>query len=170
MPVQTKVILQSALLKAAANLTAQDANSSLSAIDWQSVAEFVIFCLIQAHLNCHWQRFLEDTFPTLSPARGKQRTTAWHNVLLKLALDQTIGLFIMNVIFLVCTNAVRPSSASLVAEVNGKIWPLIRNAWKVWPACALVNFLCVPVESRVLVASCVGFGWNVFLALFMLAK
>lgn len=170
MPVQTKVILQSALLKSAANLTAQAANSSLSAIDWQSVAEFAIFGLIQAHLNCHWQRFLEDTFPTLSPARDKQSTTAWHNVLLKLVLDQTVGLFLMNTVFLVCTSAVRPSNTSLVVEVNRRIWPLILKAWKIWPACALVNFLWVPVESRVLVASCVGFGWNIFLALFMLAK
>lgn len=171
MPVQTKVILQSALLKSAANLTAQAASSSLSAIDWQSVAEFAIFGLVQAHLNCHWQRFLEDAFPTFSPSRATPSRTAWHNVLLKLALDQTVGLFLMNSVFLVCTNAVRLSSPSLaLEEVNRRIWPLIRSAWKIWPACALVNFLWVPVESRVLVASCVGFGWNVFLALSMLAK
>lgn len=172
MSVQTKVVLQSALLKSAANLTAQAANSKLTAIDWQSVAEFAIFGLIQAHLNCHWQRFLENTFPTLSPrAPDKTPRTAWHNVLFKLAIDQTAGLFLMNTVFLVCTSAVRLSNTSqVVAEVNRRIWPLIRNAWKIWPACALVNFLWVPVESRVLVASCVGFGWNVFLALFMLAK
>ncbi|KAL4875843.1 hypothetical protein BJY04DRAFT_200916 [Aspergillus karnatakaensis] len=174
MPSQFQTIVQSAVLKSAANLTAQLASSWRSpntdprAVDWQSVAEFAIFGLIQAHINCYWQRYLEDTFP--SRLKGSPKTL-WHNVLFKLVLDQTVGLFIMNTVFLVSTHAIRLSDLRLVImEVNRKIWPLIRKAWKIWPACALINFLWVPVESRVLVASCVGFGWNIFLTLYALAK
>ncbi|KAL4789425.1 hypothetical protein BDV19DRAFT_383134 [Aspergillus venezuelensis] len=159
---RSTVVMQSALLKSAANFTAQCARIwttlglSFQALDWQFVQS------------------LEEAFttkPQLSASSDKAPRTAWHNVFFKLALDQTVGLFIMDFIFLVCTNAIRLSDRRLISlEVNGKIWSIIRNAWKIWPACSLVNFLWVPVESRVLVASLVGFGWNIFLALFTLAK
>ncbi|CEL04965.1 hypothetical protein ASPCAL06087 [Aspergillus calidoustus] len=180
----TRVVLQSSLLKSAANLTAQLSRqytdpAADAVINWQSVAEFAMFGLIQAHLNCHWQQFLEDSFPThrrtksLTATGEKAEKPIWRNVFAKLLLDQTLGLLVMNTIFLICTNPVvhfstRP--ALILAEVNARIWTLIRNAWKIWPACALGNFLWVPVESRVLVASCVGFGWNIFLALVTMAK
>ncbi|KAL2844344.1 hypothetical protein BJY01DRAFT_248173 [Aspergillus pseudoustus] len=181
---RTRTVLQSSLLKAAANLTAQLSRlytdpSADAVINWQSVAEFAIFGLIQAHLNCHWQQFLEDTFPTHRRTRSSTATgekaekPIWCNVFAKMLLDQTLGLFMMNTIFLICTNAVVHVSshpALIFAEVNTRIWTLIRNAWKIWPACALINFLWVPVESRVLVASCVGFGWNIFLALVTMTK
>ncbi|KAE8159196.1 hypothetical protein BDV40DRAFT_314784 [Aspergillus tamarii] len=178
----TKSIVQSAILKSAANLTAQlfhySANATAPTLDWKAVIEFAIFGLIQAQVNCHWQEFLEGLFPSYSAcAQPAERTTAsqrniqWRNIFYKILLDQTIGLFLMNTIFLVCTHFKQSRSASvLMAEVNRKIWPLILNAWKVWPACSLCNFIWVPVESRVLVASCVGFGWNIFLAFFTMVK
>ncbi|KNG83832.1 peroxisomal membrane protein 2, pxmp2 [Aspergillus nomiae NRRL 13137] len=174
----TKAIVQSAILKSAANLTAQlfrySTNPTAQPLDWKAVVEFAIFGLIQAQVNCHWQEFLEDVFPSYSAAdktTALQETIQWRNIVYKIILDQTIGLFIMNTIFLVCTNFTRLTSASvLLAEVNRKVWPLIVNAWKVWPACSLCNFLWVPVESRVFVASCVGFGWNIFLAFFTMVK
>lgn len=178
----TKTVVQSAILKSAANLTAQlfrySTNPTAPPLDWNAVFEFAIFGLIQAQVNCHWQEFLEDSFPSYSTfAKPADQTTApkkiiqWRNIIYKIFLDQTIGLLLMNTIFLVCTNFKQSGNASvLVAEVNRKIWPLIVNAWKVWPACSLCNFLWVPVESRVLVASCVGFGWNIFLAFFTMVK
>ncbi|KAB8227064.1 Mpv17/PMP22 family protein [Aspergillus alliaceus] len=73
----------------------------------------------------------------------------------------------MNVTFLDCTNIWYQVSVSLPwEEVTRKISPLIRNAWTIWPACALGCFLSVPVEERVFVASCVWFGWNVFSGFF----
>ncbi|KAE8140178.1 hypothetical protein BDV38DRAFT_269198 [Aspergillus pseudotamarii] len=174
----TKTIVQSAILKSAANLTAQlfrySTNATAPPPDWKAVIEFAVFGLIQAQVNCHWQEFLEDSFPSYlasapaaDEATAAQKIIQWRNIVYKILLDQTIGLFFMNTIFLLCTNFKKSESASvLVAEVNRKIWPLIMNAWKVWPACSLCNFIWVPVESRVLVASCVGFGWNIFLAFF----
>lgn len=37
--------------------------------------------------------------------------------------------------------------------------------YKLWPLVSLLNFTVVPVERRVVVASVVGLGWGVYLAL-----
>ncbi|SPO07387.1 related to glomerulosclerosis protein Mpv17 [Cephalotrichum gorgonifer] len=187
-----KTVIQSACLKTAANLTAQLAarwqtSSPYSSIDWQRVFEFTIFGLIQAWLNCGWQQLLEDAFPTrpnISSQQAKKNDKPagsvnnlqggkinWLNVLCKLVLDQTLGLFVMNTTFLICTNALRLRSASLVLQVvREKIWIVIRAAWKLWPWVSICNFLWVPAEQRVLVASCVGFGWNIFLTFISMRK
>lgn len=177
-----KIAAQSALLKSSANIVAQLAagwhDSSPRPLDWQRVLEFAIFGLIQAQLNCWWQQFLEDAFPTRPTDKAPTTTSSqvapgvnWRNVACKLLLDQTLGLFIMNTAFLVCTNAVHLQSATLVLQaVREKIFGVIRAAWKLWPWVSIANFLWVPVEKRVLVASCVGFGWNIFLAFEVMAK
>lgn len=178
MPSFAKTIIQSALLKSAANLTAQVAaqwqSQNPHPIDWQRVAEFAVFGLIQAQLSCWWQQFLEDSLPARDKGEGSskdKRRIKWLNVACKLILDQTLGLFIMNSTFLVCTNAVGLQSPVLVLQVvKGNIWKIIKAAWKIWPAVSICNFLWVPVESRVLVASLVGFGWNIFLAFFSMAR
>lgn len=96
---------------------------------------------------------------------------AWRPVLVKLVLDQTIGLFISGCVFLTCTNIARVSHPALVVGViRARIWPLIRAGWHIWPLVALCNFLWVPVRSRVLVAVCVGFGWSIFLSVFAMRK
>ncbi|KAL2108272.1 hypothetical protein VUR80DRAFT_4006 [Thermomyces stellatus] len=190
MPSILKTVIQSAVLKSAANLTVQLASrwqassGNLEPIDWRRVIEFAVFGLIQAQLNCWWQQFLEDAFPSRSHVNsrpgqdGKATSTnyqqsgiKWRNIICKLLLDQSLGLFIMNTTFLICTNAVRLKSVSLVFKaVREKIWPIIRAAWKLWPWVSICNFLWVPVERRVLVASCVGFGWNMILAAMSMAK
>lgn len=176
-----RTIVQSALLKVGANLTAQVAarwtQDGLSSLDpdWQRVAEFAVFGVIQAHMNYYWQHALEDAFPTRDQStkrdgHGNKSSVhnggiKWLNVISKLILDQTVGLFIMNTAFLVCMNAARLQDANLVLQVvRADIIRIIRAAWKIWPFVSVINFLWVPVESRVLVASCVGFGWNMFLA------
>ena len=171
---------QSAILKAAANLTAQLAArykyDNSQPLDWQSIVEFAIFGLIQAQINLLWQQFLEDSFPTRkhskSASRPKQESGInWLHVFTKLILDQTLGQFIMNTTFLVCTNIARVDKGSQIVEVvQQKIWRIIQTGWRIWPVVSLCNFLWVPVEYRVVVASCVGFGWNIFLTLITLAK
>ncbi|KFA60281.1 hypothetical protein S40285_07383 [Stachybotrys chlorohalonatus IBT 40285] len=92
---------------------------------------------------------------------------SWRNLLAKLVVDQTLGLVISGSIFLICTNAARVSSpAELVAIIRARIFPLIRAGWHIWPLIALLNFMFVPVRSRVLVAVIVGFGWSIFLSIF----
>ncbi|KAL6412009.1 hypothetical protein AUP68_04389 [Ilyonectria robusta] len=92
---------------------------------------------------------------------------SYRNVLVKLVLDQTLGLFISGCIFLICTNFMRVSQLPLVfLVVRERIWALIKAGWHIWPLVAVCNFLWVPVRSRVLVAVCVGFGWSIFLSIF----
>jgi hypothetical protein len=180
MPSYTQVLVQSAALKAAANLTAQVATGwkgqPPQPVDWQRVAEFAIFGLIQSHLNWWWQQGLENMLPTrrtITKHDTKENGNGdivWANVMCKLILDQTLGLFIMNSTFIACTNALRIRSLSGVAQVVRKrIWTIIFAAWKIWPWVSICNFIWVPVESRVLVTSLVGFGWNIFLALLSMA-
>ncbi|KAK8051642.1 hypothetical protein PG993_003027 [Apiospora rasikravindrae] len=90
----------------------------------------------------------------------------YRNVAAKLLLDQTISLSLMITLFLIVTNILRlPTLALVFGVVRRKLWGLLRAGWTIWPAVGLVNFLWVPVRSRVLVASCVGFGWNIFLSI-----
>ncbi|KAJ9157343.1 hypothetical protein NKR23_g411 [Pleurostoma richardsiae] len=194
-----RTTIQSAALKAAANLTTQLAAQyrvdSPQPLNWQRVLEFCIFGVLQAPVGCYWQEFLEETFPTrgtirvaAAPAwkdyehRGHQEskdtvatasedTTNWWNVLWKLLIDQTIGLFIMNTLFLTVMNTAQvQSSAELLAVVRARVFRIIRAAWNLWPAVAIINFLWVPVEKRVLVGACVGFGWNIFLSIITAVK
>ncbi|KAK7927508.1 hypothetical protein PG985_004506 [Apiospora marii] len=89
----------------------------------------------------------------------------YRNVAAKLVLDQTISLSLMITLFLIVTNILRlPTLALVFGVVRRKLWGLLRAGWTIWPAVGLVNFIWVPVRSRVLVASCVGFGWNIFLS------
>ena len=37
--------------------------------------------------------------------------------------------------------------------------------YKLWPLVSLLNFTLIPVERRIVVASAVGLGWGVYLAL-----
>ncbi|KAL4904001.1 hypothetical protein BDW74DRAFT_179091 [Aspergillus multicolor] len=190
MPTHGSVILQSTLLKTAANLAAQVTelwsphHLTTKEIDWQSVVEFAVCGVLQAEIGWHWQNFLEEILPTYdvkskvttrddkmddhdheqehdfenekhyhSQREKQSRPTYWFNIAVKLFMDQTVGSYAMNMIFLLCTMVARvPSLDVLIAQLSAGIWPLILNAWKVWPACALVNFLWVPVDWRVLVA------------------
>lgn len=191
MPSFIATAVQSALLKSSANLLVQiitqwREKESQLAVDWQRVIEFAIFGLIQAQLNWWWQQFLEDILPTRTAAsnskegqktaagehdshpttaKSRQRPINKSNVVLKLVLDQTLGLLIMNTAFVVCTTAARLRSVTLISEaIQEKTLGVIFAAWKIWPLVSVGNFLWVPVESRVLVSSVVGFGWNMFLA------
>ncbi|KAL4812952.1 hypothetical protein BDW67DRAFT_178310 [Aspergillus spinulosporus] len=186
MPSHGNVILQSTLLKTAANLTVQVAkiwrrhDFAFQDIEWLPVAEFAVCGVIQAEIGWHWHNFLEDTFFTSQPEppndyeeKRKQldRKDYWLYIFLKLMLDQTVGSFAMNTVFIISTTAARVSSLNTLGmELDKRIWPLILDAWKIWPTAALANFLWVPVDWRVLVSSCVGFAWNIFLSIWMLAR
>ena len=201
MPSITSVAVQSAILKAAANLTAQTLTrwntTSPSPFDWARVAEFAAFGIVSAPLASAWQRLLEDSFPSQQkPRSGEKGSQAaangpaeqqdnlkpaaatslrprldWRNILIKLLLDQTVGQFLINVTFLICTNGARIQSWGLLLEqVQTRIFGIIWASWKLWPWVALVNFIWVPVQWRVLVASLVGFGWNIFLSIWTMGR
>ncbi|OQE21033.1 hypothetical protein PENSTE_c012G08513 [Penicillium steckii] len=182
MPSLVVVTIQSALLKVAANITAQTlsqwgAETTLG-IDWARVLEFALFGLISAPLISFWQQVLEETFPTqngpIEPnphaqpptQKPSQRyQTNWPNVIFKLVLDQTNGLCFTNIIFITCTTGARVQSIGLLFhEIETRILGILKAGWKIWPVVAFVSFLWVPLQWRVIVTSLVGFGWNIILS------
>lgn len=192
--------IQSACLKASANLTAQIAakwrSDTPCEFDWQRVAEFALFGLVGATIGYVWQHMLENAFPTRTErlwqphpadnesleikdkivpptptADSSARGISWLNVGYKLIIDQTVGVTMMNTTFLIITNIFRLWSLSLVLDVvHERLWGIVKAAWMIWPAVAVINFVWVPVEFRVLVAACVGFAWNIFLSIISLKK
>ncbi|KAI1849510.1 hypothetical protein JX265_012761 [Neoarthrinium moseri] len=91
---------------------------------------------------------------------------SWRNVVAKLVADQTIGLCVMITTFLIITNIARvPHLVDVFDVIREKLFQLVRAGWHLWPIVAVCNFLWVPVRWRVLVSSCVGFIWNIFLSL-----
>lgn len=90
----------------------------------------------------------------------------WWNVVAKLVLDQTIGMFCFLSIFLTWTNLFRVQHlAEIPAIWRSKIFTLIYASWGFWPWIMVLNFVLVPVEKRQLVSVCVGFCWNIILSL-----
>jgi hypothetical protein len=176
------VTIQSAILKTAANITAQTLSQwgteAPAEMDWARVVEFAVFGLVSAPLVSLWQSVLEETFPTQNGVgepnphvRSSTRKTDqqyrvnWYNVVLKLLLDQTIGLCFTNVVFITCTTGARLQSTGLLArEIEARIVGIMKAGWRIWPLVALVNFLCVPLQWRVVVTSIIGFGWNIILS------
>jgi protein Mpv17 len=111
------------------------------------------------------------TDPTIGggPASSASTSTtrvSWRNVVAKLVADQTVGLCVMISVFLIITNVARvPHFSDVFVVVHDKLWRLLRAGWNLWPIVAMCNFLWVPVRWRVIVSSCVGFLWNIFLSL-----
>ncbi|TPX17505.1 uncharacterized protein E0L32_003148 [Thyridium curvatum] len=123
-----------------------------------------------------WQRrgraaSVTTPFRAANKAAGSGSGIRWRNLALKLLLDQTAGQLLMGTIFLVVTNFARvPRPWVLLAVVRDRVPSFIWAGWHLWPLVAVCNFLFVPVRSRVLVASCVGFGWSIFLSFFAMRK
>ncbi|KAI0129150.1 hypothetical protein BJ170DRAFT_624197 [Xylariales sp. AK1849] len=161
-------------------------------LDIQRLFEFATFGFCGALIGYIWHHILEHHFPTHTvprishppviapgekdkdatalPPSADQNATAtsisWRNILAKLVADQTIGLCIMISTFLIITNVARvPHVADVVGIIQQKLWRLLLAAWHLWPIVAVCNFLWVPVRWRVIVSSCVGFLWNIFLSL-----
>lgn len=89
----------------------------------------------------------------------------YRNVAAKLLLDQTLGLTFFISLFLVITNVLRLPTLALTADlVRRKIGGLVRAGWTIWPVVGLINFIWVPVRSRVAVSACISFGWTIFLS------
>lgn len=39
------------------------------------------------------------------------------------------------------------------------------NSWKLWPMVAIINFIFVPVDRRVILNSIIGLFWGIYLSL-----
>jgi protein Mpv17 len=108
--------------------------------------------------------------PGLDPKAGPL-SMSWRNIVAKLVADQTVGLSFMIVTFLIITNIARvPHLVDVFEVIEQKLWMLVLAGWHLWPLVAVCNFVWVPVRWRVLVSSCVGFAWNIFLSVVSMAK
>ena len=173
MPSITAVAVQSMVLKMSANLVAQSVAVYKSPVpiemDWQRVLEFAVFGFIQGNINFWWQHFLERQYPATRRTPSGTSGLSYRNLALKVLVDQTLGLLMMNTTLMVCTNIARQRSlAGLLAVVREKVPRIVFAAWRLWPAVSLLNFLYVPVSWRPVVGATVGFGWNMFLTFFMI--
>lgn len=175
MPPILATATQSALLKATAALIVQVVSyRGRSSIDIPQLVEFAIFGFIGAHISYAWHLFLEETFPLRQQQRAHNKNTkndnsspiSWANLLLKVFVDQLIGLPLLSATFLICTNVNRVDGATaLVDVILGRMTRVVMAGWRLWPTVALVNFLWVPMRWRVLFLNIVGFGWTICLSI-----
>lgn len=98
--------------------------------------------------------------------KSSRQGVNWWNIVAKLLLDQTIGMFCFLSMFLAWTNFFRVESLSEIPKIwRAKIFTIICASWLIWPWVMTLNFVLVPVEKRQLVSVCVGFCWNIVLSL-----
>ncbi|PSR84068.1 Mpv17/PMP22 family protein [Coniella lustricola] len=179
--------IRALFLKAGANVTAQliarwhSQDPIPPVFDRQRVLEFAIYGFFQAQLGFFWHVFLERVFPSRHESRLSTEGTSinllevlnasrqgvnWWNVIAKLVLDQTLGMFCFLSIFLTWTNLFRVQRLAEIPVIwRSKIFTLIYASWGFWPWIMVLNFVLVPVEKRQLVSVCVGFCWNIILSL-----
>ncbi|KAK9326694.1 hypothetical protein V1520DRAFT_350751 [Lipomyces starkeyi] len=169
-------------------------DSSDKTIDMQRVALFAAFGIVSSPMISWWQQILEGAFPTYEREKnssktvhaseekirsdtinntnnnkvsnsGSRKTINWHNVAIKLILDQTIGQIVVNTTFIIITRYPQYESAmTLLLSLPSNLLTILLASWRLWPWVALMNFIFVPTAWRVLVTSLVGFGWNIFLS------
>ncbi|KAF3761638.1 hypothetical protein M406DRAFT_49654 [Cryphonectria parasitica EP155] len=162
-------------LKGAANITAQlvarwhSQDPTPPPFDRQRIVEFALYGFFQAQLGFFWHILLERLFPSRRPVDSvlnSRQGVIWRNIVAKLVLDQTVGMFCFLSIFLTWTNFFRVQHLAEIAVIwRSKIFTLIYASWAIWPWVMVLNFVLVPVEKRQLVSVCVGFCWNIILSL-----
>ncbi|KAF1997913.1 hypothetical protein P154DRAFT_270037 [Amniculicola lignicola CBS 123094] len=195
---------QGAVLSMTSNVLAQFItaykNETSFGLSLEPILEFAIFSVISNPPNIVWQTFLEDMYPTNVPVRepagaetekaiangkanGKPTFTSTavktelskRNLLIKFALDQTIGAVVNTLLFLTFmgymnalnnhTPVLLGAQEAIMTEIKSKFFPMIKDGYKFWPFVSLVSFLWVPVERRVVFGCLVGVGWGVYLSL-----
>ncbi|KAK5374828.1 hypothetical protein LTR20_001119 [Exophiala xenobiotica] len=164
--------LQAAILSAVSNLLAQflkahRENRPLT-ISVRPLLHFVMFTIISCPPNILWQDFLEDRFPAYTySATSSDKVLSRRNTAHKLLFDQTLCAFVNTVAFVAAMAAFKGKNMKSVRrDVERDTIPLMINGWKLWPMVAFLNFVFVPVNHRIIVASIVGLFWGIYLSLF----
>lgn len=50
------------------------------------------------------------------------------------------------------------------ADVQEKLWPILKRAWRFWPFVHLVTYSVIPPTQRILWVNCVDLVWSSILA------
>lgn len=94
------------------------------------------------------------------------------NVLIKFLLDQTIGAVVNTLMFLAYMGYINAQGKPgvnamdvVTSDCVNKLWPMMKDGYKFWPAISLISFLWVPVDKRVLFGCSVGVVWGIYLSL-----
>ena len=59
---------------------------------------------------------------------------------------------------------VNPMDA-VTSDCKNKLWPMMKDGYKFWPAISLISFLWVPVDKRIVFGCSVGVVWGIYLSL-----
>ncbi|KAF1942005.1 hypothetical protein EJ02DRAFT_186605 [Clathrospora elynae] len=180
--------LQGAVLSITSNVLAQAISSYQGntpfSLNYAQVFKFALFSILSNPPNIVWQGVLEDHFPTnvpsAAPAAEKpgskpdptKTSLSKTNVLIKFVLDQTIGAVINTLMFLGYMGYVNAQGKPgvdawdmVTRDCAKKLWPMMKDGYKFWPAISLVSFLWVPVDKRVVFGCSVGVVWGIYLSL-----
>jgi hypothetical protein len=177
---------QGAVLSITSNVLAQALSSYKDStpfsLDFAQVFKFALFSIISNPPNIVWQGFLEDMFPTNVPAtahdpdvktvKPAKTERSKRNIFIKFMLDQTIGAVVNTLMFLVYMGYVNAPAhgtegpwADISRECRTKMWPMIKDGYKFWPAISLISFVWIPVDKRVVFGCSVGVLWGIYLSL-----
>ncbi|CAG9940872.1 unnamed protein product [Clonostachys rosea f. rosea IK726] len=199
--------LQAVLLSGVANILAQYIESYKNEvefkIDWIPFFQFILFALLSTPPNFYWQSFLESTFPAHPPAPHPKKSDepapppklSIRNTLIKLALDQSVGSVVNNMLFALYSRAIRdampgaPPIYSVFKAIDywttrgtvdfskidfkdvwdgavGELWPIMLASWKLWPFVSVINFTLIKtVQGRNLVGGIAGIAWGTYMSL-----
>lgn len=90
-------------------------------------------------------------------------------------MDQTIGAVVNTLMFLAYMAYVNAPQQGVLStqstldvirkECEQKLWPMIKDGYKFWPAISLISFVWVPVDKRVVFGCSVGVVWGIYLSL-----
>lgn len=155
----------------------------------------MLFTLLTAPLNYHWQQLLERTFPGYArsppatnaaaekgqdlekngsgqdghgdePGTTKRRLNIG-NTFTKWFVDCiTLGTVFNTVSFLVLMGVMKGEKLEVIGHnAKEQFIPLIFAGYKIWPFASIVSFIFIPVENRIVFLSFVGFLWGIYLSL-----
>mmetsp|Transcript_2289 Transcript_2289/g.3258 ORF Transcript_2289/g.3258 Transcript_2289/m.3258 type:complete len:476 (+) Transcript_2289:96-1523(+) len=83
----------------------------------------------------------------------------------KIAMDQTIYIFVKCSAYIVAVNMLAGESWQYSRdEAKGKIKGIMFTAWKFWPLVHCVTYGAIPARHRILWVNCVDLFWNAILA------
>jgi len=94
------------------------------------------------------------------------------NVFIKFILDQTFGAVVNTLMFLSYMGYVNAQGKPGVNAMDvvktdcvKKLWPMMKDGYKFWPAISLISFLWIPVDKRIVFGCSVGVVWGIYLSL-----
>jgi hypothetical protein len=156
---------------------------------------FVLCTVLTAPPNYYWQGWLERTWPgyevsaMLLPSKDdlelaergwsdnvaekekeKQLTKlkfSKKNTMIKWFVDCiTLGAVFNTVAFLLIIGVLKGTDmATIRHKIRDETIPIIVVGYRVWPIASIINFTFIRWERRIVLFSCIGFFWGIYMSL-----